>query len=98
MPDVQPDPETWRWLQQEAAEYYEGSITAAAADILRSARLAETDPAPDPWASLQARQKNRVWAHRVPVGLLLDFCDRWDAVPGATAEQVLADLRNNLAR
>jgi hypothetical protein len=93
--DIQPDPATWKWLVQHAAEHHGGSIPAAVITILQAARAAEQHPA-DPWADLVTRH----WPpYRVPVAAIVEFIDQYDpARDGPTAQDVLDALTRALTR
>lgn len=93
----QPDPQTWKWLVQLAAEHHGGSVPAAILAILQAARAAEQGPA-DPWARLQTLARARSWPkYRVPVGYIVEFIDSYDpARDGGRAEDVLQALTRAL--
>lgn len=77
MPDIQPDPATWKWLVQLAAEHHGGDVTAAACAVLTAARLQETNP--DLWAALAHKASARGWPpYRIPVRYLVEFIDAWN--------------------
>lgn len=94
---VEPDRATWNWLLRQAAAHHGGDLSACVVAILDATRLAEEDPA-DPWHGLEARIVRRTGfpPHKVPTGLLMDFCESWDVRTGSAAE-VIAELRAALA-